>query len=475
MFSFTLVGYWRTLSHLDKKWELNILYGGEANNLVSRVASAPAAEQAKAANTLVELLAFLSLAEFKQDAVKMGEHALTLLRRVSDLPGEAHALDSIGGVLYRQGKPQLALENFQKALAIQTKLFGTKHKDVADSFNNIAMAFKASGKYGEAYEYYQKAHAAFVELYGDKHSKVAQVLSNLGSLFFSQNKLTEAQDYYGKAFTILTAELGDKHPDIAVVLNNIGTVLQLSGKTDEAREKFTRALSIRQEVFGPQHPSVAACLLNLAKLENQQKNFKEAVKYAEDALAIQLGAVGDHTATLILLASIFEQAGQIDAAITQYEKVIKAQNKVLEENDPRIASTYLALGALKQKKSNLDDAAYNYTNALNILTTINGEKHQTVAAILNKLGGIFYELGKLEEATAFWRRALDSLIALNGGDNNLQSASVLHNLAVTLGSRNRKAEAIQYAQRAVMIRTSLLGAQHADTVQAKTTLDQISK
>jgi tetratricopeptide (TPR) repeat protein len=73
---------------------------------------------------------------------------------------------SIGVVYEKKGDLEDALFQHQKALEIQTRVFGSDHLDVAKSYNNIGTVYNRQGKYEEALEYYQKDLDITVRLVG---------------------------------------------------------------------------------------------------------------------------------------------------------------------------------------------------------------------------------------------------------------------------------------------------------------------
>ncbi len=85
-------------------------------------------------------------------------------------------------LVYQQwGKPEMALEYFQKALDIDEELKDIRGK--ATRFNNIGDVYKHSGESDKALEYFQKAHKLFEELKDVRSANV--VRKNIESLYSS--------------------------------------------------------------------------------------------------------------------------------------------------------------------------------------------------------------------------------------------------------------------------------------------------
>ena len=67
-----------------------------------------------------------------------------------------------------KGDLENALIQFQKALVIQTRVFGSEHLDVAASLNNLGSVYFSLGQYEQALEYYQKSLDTRIRVTGTK-------------------------------------------------------------------------------------------------------------------------------------------------------------------------------------------------------------------------------------------------------------------------------------------------------------------
>ena len=94
-----------------------------------------------------------------------------------------HHLTTSGGVYDKKGDLENALVQYQKALEIRTRVFGSDHPDVAASYNNIGEVCRKQGKYEEALEVYTKSLDMMTRIYGgDNHPSVADSKYNLALL-----------------------------------------------------------------------------------------------------------------------------------------------------------------------------------------------------------------------------------------------------------------------------------------------------
>jgi tetratricopeptide (TPR) repeat protein len=78
--------------------------------------------------------------------------------------------------------------------------------------NELGVIFNTLGEFQEAVDYHEKALAIDTEIYGDRHPKVAVYLNNLGLAWKALGKYQKAMDYYKRAESIFKIKLGEDHP-----------------------------------------------------------------------------------------------------------------------------------------------------------------------------------------------------------------------------------------------------------------------
>ena len=75
----------------------------------------------------------------------------------------ASSFINIGTVYAGKGDLENALVQFQKALEIQIRVFGSDHPDVAASYQNIGIVYGKKGDRAAATEMYTKAYHIFLK------------------------------------------------------------------------------------------------------------------------------------------------------------------------------------------------------------------------------------------------------------------------------------------------------------------------
>ncbi|MBX3055397.1 MAG: tetratricopeptide repeat protein [Anaerolineae bacterium] len=219
-------------------------------------------------------------------AAAAGERAAPIPERTGYLWNEA------GSYLHDRAAYALAGDCYRRALAIDEKVYGPDHPDVARDLNNLGTLLQAEGDLAGARPYLERALAIREKALGSHHPDVTQSLNNLGMLLQDEGDLAGARPYLERALAIFEKVLGADHPNIATLNNNLGLLLKAEGDLAGARPYLERALAIDEKVYGPHHPEVATDLNNLGMLLKDEGDLAGARAHLERALAIFEKALG---------------------------------------------------------------------------------------------------------------------------------------------------------------------------------------
>ncbi|MBF0380248.1 MAG: tetratricopeptide repeat protein [Magnetococcales bacterium] len=170
------------------------------------------------------------------------------------LPNHFNALNLLGNISFTKNNYELAIEQFQKAISINT--------ESADAHSNVGLAYQAIGRMDDAITSYKKAISINPEF--------ANAYSNLGNTLSEQYRLIEAVKCYQKAISI--------NPKFVKAHYNLGNTLKEQGKFDEAVISYQKAISI--------YPEFANAYYNLGNTLKEQGKFDEAVTNYQKAISI---------------------------------------------------------------------------------------------------------------------------------------------------------------------------------------------
>ncbi|HEV8715352.1 MAG TPA: FxSxx-COOH system tetratricopeptide repeat protein [Candidatus Binatia bacterium] len=321
----------------------------------------------------------------------------------------ARLLNQAGYYLCERARYAQAEPLYQRALAIQEKVLGSEHPDVALILNNLATLYDSQGQYAQAESLLRQALAIREKVLGSEHPDVAQSLNNLAMLYTRQGQYAQAEPLLRQALAIWKKVLGPEHPAVATSLNNLASLYTRQRQYAQAAPLLQRALAIQEKVLGPEHPTVAASLNNLAGLCTRQGQYVQAEPLYQRALAIQETVLGpEHPAvatSLNNLATLYNHQGQYVQAEPLYQRVLAIQETVLGPEHPAVATSLNNLATLYNRQGQYAQAEPLYQRALAIREKVLGPEHPDVATVLKNYAFLLRQTKREAEAEKMEARA----------------------------------------------------------------------
>jgi eukaryotic-like serine/threonine-protein kinase len=207
----------------------------------------------------------------------------------------------LGNTLIEAGKYKEAEAILRQCLAVQQKLLGREHPDVASALNGLAVAIHLQGgRYTESEALEREVLALTRAQYGPTHWRVAEALCNLATDLAGQSRNDEAVPLYEEALGIRRQTLGEKHWQV-------GQVLLLLAEIHRHEKRFPQALALARQshdVFaageGADHPYVAHALREIGRIYLEQDRFAEAEPFLRRCLEIRRAKLEAHHPDLAL-------------------------------------------------------------------------------------------------------------------------------------------------------------------------------
>jgi tetratricopeptide (TPR) repeat protein len=252
------------------------------------------------------------------------------------------AQNNLGDTLFKKGRINEAIIQFQKALELQP--------NYEESHSGIALALIQKGDMDEAISHFKRA----VEIQpGD-----AKAQYNLGHVLLLVGQLDEAIVHLEKGVTIpnfadaegnlgyALAQKGQTEaaithyqaairikPDFAEAYNNLGNVLLQKGQTDAAIIQYQKALVI-QPGFMEAQSSITRIAVTLVTSPNPSaRNGTEAIKLSQ-----QIDQLSNRTNPVVaaILAAAYAETKQFPEAITNAERAVQLASN--QKNSAMIAA-----------------------------------------------------------------------------------------------------------------------------------------
>lgn len=371
------------------------------------------------------------------------------------------ALEGVGPSV-ALGRDQTMLREIleQTAERIGKDLAGQPEVQV-ELFNTIGFAYWELGRYDAAEKMYRTSLELMKKLWGNEHSEVSQTLHNLAELLRREARPKEAAASEREALAI-NKKLFGEHPAVAASLGNLAFVLEVEGKLEEAETLFRQALALNRKLLEKEHPQLGVCLSRFGTVLNAQGKLPEAEAVYREAVAIQtklLGKKGLGLApevelawTLYYLSEVLEKEGKVSEADATLGEAVATISKVVSADHPdrvMLVGNWIRLngrhGRLAEAKAILDQQR-----------KLRGDEHLDVAQSLDNLADALGEQGKHVEAESNLRDALAIRIKLLGEDHP-DVARSLENVGIALAYQGKYAEAEAMHRQALTMRKKLLG------------------
>jgi CHAT domain-containing protein/tetratricopeptide (TPR) repeat protein len=225
----------------------------------------------------------------------------------------------------------------------------------------------------------------------------------------------------------------------------------LEKRAEDARETAASAETIGE---------TSRMLLEAGEINRALRSAKEGLRFAEalsnrrpnDATQQRNVAVGH-----LRLGDVLRAAGHPTEAMTEYQKALELQEKVLGHQHPDLAQTLNSIVSLLVFQGRYSEAESKLVRALEIRKRAIGQGHPYVAKSMNDLADVYYKLARYGAAETLQRKAL-AIREASLGDSDPEVARSLAALARVIGTEGKLSDAEPLYRRALSIDENNLGA-----------------
>jgi len=267
-----------------------------------------------------------------------------------------------GGVFYRQGQREQALEWLQRALHIAERL--DAQSEIANAYLTMAVTYSELGDIDRSLAFGQRCLRAY-EAAGDLTGSVKARI-NLGIISRKADQWAEAAEHYRAGLHL--SEMMSDRMRIGQFANNMGNVYLDQGKLDEAAAAYRRSIEMWQPsgfLYG-----VAAAYINLGKVAVTRGNLAEGLNYLNEALALaqEIGARGYLPEIYHWQALLHLSRHQYGKALELAEQAFKLARELKDRAEQGgalrvLGQIYVALEDLAQAREHLN-ASLDYFKSL---------------------------------------------------------------------------------------------------------------
>jgi len=166
---------------------------------------------------------------------------------------ESWRLQALARVFSKEGRPQEALDTFQRALELTERTQGPRHPDVAKVIGNIGLVLQEMNRLEEALVHHRRAEELAASVVGPDHPITALALSNEGEVLNGLHRYDEARAALDRALD-MWRRAGSSPFYMAWVLTSLGESLLGQGQAAEAQARLEEALRLCEHVQAPYLP-----------------------------------------------------------------------------------------------------------------------------------------------------------------------------------------------------------------------------
>ena len=310
-------------------------------------------------------------------------------QRLGDHPDLGFSLNTLGNVLWHQGRLDEAEVVHRRALDLRERTLPPDHTDIGQSLHNLGALRYFAGDLAEAERLWRRSAEIEEANHGPNDWNLATSLHTLAIVCSDQNRLDEALALEQRSLAIREDVLGPDHPHVALSLTTLGNIYREMGQADDAEALIRRAITIAENKWGPNHGEVFWMRRSLAQTLIANSDFEAAEAELRDQLATidAAGADDDIPPVLLTLGELYTRQHRYDVAERHYLEAITTLETRLPD-DPYLGFLAADLARVYRDTGRLDAADTTFRHALDLMEAswgIDDPDYQEAATELDAL------------------------------------------------------------------------------------------
>ena len=315
------------------------------------------------------------------------------------------------------------------------------------------------------------AHVTAVYQHTEQTREANTLLARLALYELSKGHLATSMELARRV--IDAAQALDDRELLGLALHALGRALCEDGDSEQASAELGRALEIHREILPPRAVTTRIDEYTLAYVLGDLGEYTRALGYLEQ-LDTEVTEHPDrhHCRALKIRGTIRLQAGQDEAANTDFMASLALAERILGEGDPEFAEAHNGVAIALHRKGELNVAFEHAATALERGVAVLGPDHPDVAVFRSALADVL--VGRNE-----YRRARDELeISLASGEamlsSNHRGLRIRHTkLANLLQRTGELAQARQHGEAALAVSEGAHGSESREVADDLARLTRI--
>ena len=230
-------------------------------------------------------------------------------------------------------------------------------------------------------------------------------LEALAKVQLAQGRYAEAHKTGREVVHLESTRAKPDYARLASCSRSLSSALESCGQPEEAIEALKEASVHAGKAFGPEHANTASFLHELGMLHRRHGKHEEAQSYLRRALSIHRAGDDSHRVSqaLYILAASLEEAGNLDGAAAEYEKLLVLRERQVGANPQETAEAQVRLAALQLRNGKVSIARELLLRALPTLERKGGP---LFTRALETLADAEDRSGRVEQAKLYREQAI---------------------------------------------------------------------
>lgn len=322
----------------------------------------------------------------------------------------AQLLNVMGDAYVQYDLAEKAQPLLERALALNTQLYGGNSKEAADSRQSLARLARDRGDLHSARQLFEEVLRIRERALGPRHVATADTLTDLAATSYRLGDAQTAMRTAERAIDIYSRSVGPDDERTLLATNVLGASISDSGDSRRARAHYEQLLLRLERTLGPQHRHVAGTLGNIAVIKTALGDFAGAEQQLRRSLAIYERLYGPNHRNVavrqINLARLFFETGRFREAMAMYESALATQRRISGAGDKhKDGYVEWGIGVVLRSRGDLAQALERFRSAQEIFRETAGTKAHYADA-LHEYGDTLLEMGNFAAAEPALREAL---------------------------------------------------------------------
>lgn len=246
-------------------------------------------------------------------------------------------LKIIGMAYTKRSDLDSAMKCYEEAMELMTSQELQNGVESASIYSRIGGILYRKGQFDEAMNYYMDAYAVSLESLGTKHHPdIASILHFIGIVHQRRSRLDDAMASYQESIQIYRSTLGPDNPARATTTVYIGSIYFRKGEYNEALECYMEALRLYETSFGPNHPQVGPTMKSIAMIHIKKEEYDEAMEIFQDLLRRKCVILGSSHPDIAYahkcIGNIHLKLKELGNALRQYKHAYEIYQRTLGDN-----------------------------------------------------------------------------------------------------------------------------------------------